>query len=51
MIFVRGGSSSSPRNTSGRGQNPNTSQPSNQKIYKSNIQFHYCKKYGHYAYE
>jgi len=31
--------------------NPNTSQPSNHKFDKSKIQCHYCKKYGHYAYE
>jgi hypothetical protein len=46
---ARGGCSSNPRNTRGRGQNPNTSQPSNQKFDKSKIQCHYYKKYGHYA--
>jgi hypothetical protein len=48
---ARGGCSSSPRNTSGRGQNPNNSQPSNHKFDKSKIECHYCKKYGHYAYD
>ena len=49
--FARGGRSSSPGNTGGRGINPNTNQPSGQRTDKSKIQFHYCKKYGHYAYE
>jgi hypothetical protein len=35
--FVRSGRSSSTQNTGGRGQNPNTSQPSSQRIDKSNI--------------
>jgi hypothetical protein len=48
---ARGGCSSSPANTGGRGQNPNNSQPSNHRFDKSKIQCHYCKKYGHYAYE
>jgi hypothetical protein len=48
---ARGGHSSSPANTGGRGQNQNTSQPSGQRFDKSKIQCHYCKKYGHYAYE
>jgi hypothetical protein len=49
--FVRGGCNSSPANTGGRGQNQNNRRLSNQRFDKSKIQFHYCKKYGHYAYE
>jgi hypothetical protein len=49
--FVRGGCSSSLGNTGGRGPNPSTSQPSSQRTDKSKIQCHYCKRYGHYAYE
>jgi hypothetical protein len=36
-IFFIGGCSSSPRNTGGRGQNQNNSQPINQKFDRSNI--------------
>jgi hypothetical protein len=49
--YARGGHSSSPVNIGGRGQNQNTSQPSSHRFDKSKIQCHYCKKYGHYAYE
>jgi hypothetical protein len=49
--FDRSACSSNPGNTGGRGQNPSTSQPSGQRIDKSKIQCHYCKKYGNYAYE
>ena len=54
----RGGRSSSPTNNVGRGQNQNFrsqnqsfSHPSGQKSDKSNVQCHYCKKFGHYANE
>jgi hypothetical protein len=47
----RGGRSSSLGNTGGRDQNPKSSQSSNQKFDKSRILCHYCKRYGHYAYE
>jgi len=36
--FVKGGRSSKPENTGGRGQNPNTSQPSGHRTEKSKIQ-------------
>ena len=49
--FARGGSNTNPLNTDGRSQNKNPSQSSNQRFDKSKIQCHYCKKYGHYAYE
>jgi len=45
------GCSSSSGNTCERDENPSTSQPSGQRAKKSKIQCHYCKKYGHYAYE
>ena len=58
----RGGRNNSS-NAQGRGNNPNqnqgqgSSQPSGQhhaqgkRYHKSNVQCHYCKKYGHYANE
>jgi hypothetical protein len=45
------GCSSNTGNIGGKGQNPSTSQSTCQKTDKSKIQCHYCKKYGHYAYE
>jgi hypothetical protein len=50
-IYVIDGCNRNFGNTGGRGQNPSTSQPSGHRTNKSKIQCHYCKKYGHYAYE
>ena len=47
----RGGRGRSPVNVGGRGDNQNPSQPSGHRFDKSKIQCHYCKKFGHYAYE
>jgi hypothetical protein len=47
----RSGCSSNPGNTGGRSQNPSTIQSTCQRTDKSKIQCHYCKKYGHCAYE
>ena len=49
--FSRGGCNRSLENVVGRGKNQNFSHPSGWIFYKYQIQCHYCKKFGHYAYE
>ena len=50
-ISSKGGCGRSPANVAGRGENQNPSKPSGHRFDKQKIQCHYCKKFGHYAYE